>query len=179
MSATFMRLSALAIATAVASSFVAIAPAAAQKGAPSGGNACDKFRKGSDAWKRCVGHREEMSDNELYYAGYWLARVGKYTEALGYLTAAKVQDEKVLTYIGFATRKLGDHDRAMTFYARALALNPGYTVARAYLGEAHLGRGNVAAAKAELAEIETRAGTASLDYVELARQIAAFEQART
>ncbi len=180
MSATFMRLSALAIATAVASSFVAIAPASARPDAPSGGSACDKYRKGSDAWKRCVGqNRDEMSDNELYYAGYWLARVGKYSEALGYLNAAKVQDEKVLTYIGFATRKLGDHDRAMTFYARALALNPGYTVARAYLGEAHLGRGNVAAAKAELAEIETRAGTASLDYVELARQIAAFELART
>jgi tetratricopeptide (TPR) repeat protein len=158
------------------SAFAAIgfaAPAVAQKGAPSGGNKCDKFKKGSDAWKKCAnGLLEESSDQSLFYAGYWLAKTGQYAEALTYLNKAQVQDERILTYIGFATRKLGDHDTGMGFYARALAMNPNYTVARAYLGEAHLERGDAAKARAELAEIATRCGTTCVEYKELEAEIA-------
>jgi tetratricopeptide (TPR) repeat protein len=119
-----------------------------------------------------------LSDQELYYAGYWLGRTGQYAEAITYLSKAKVQDEKILTYIGFATRKLGDVTTALGFYDRALAMNPNYTVARAYLGEAYLGMGKVAAAKAELAEIATRCGTGCEEYAELAAEIAKYDAAR-
>jgi tetratricopeptide (TPR) repeat protein len=158
------------------SAFAAVgfaAPAAAQKGAPSGANKCDKYKKGSDAWKKCAnGLLEDTSDQSLFYAGYWLARTGQYAEALEYLNKAQVKDERILTYIGFATRKLGDQDTAMGFYARALTMNPNYTVARAYLGEAHLERGDVAKARDELSEIARRCGTTCGEYKELEAEIA-------
>ena len=83
-----------------------------------------------------------------------------------------MQDERILTYIGFATRKLGDHDTAMGFYARALAMNPNYTVARAYLGEAFLDKGETAKAREQLAEIATRCGTTCVEYRELEAEFA-------
>jgi tetratricopeptide (TPR) repeat protein len=133
---------------------------------------CSKLKKGSAEWKKCTGGlRDDMTDQEIYYSGYWLARTGQYAEALQFLNKAKVQDERILTYIGFATRKLGDHDTAMGFYGRALAMNPNYTVARAYLGEAFLAQGDVAKAKAELAEIATRCGKTCAEYRELQAEI--------
>ncbi len=146
--------------------------AAIAKGEPSQ-DKCAKFKKGSADWKKCAGQvKDDLSDQDLYYAGYWLARTGQYAEALGYLTKAKQHDERVLTYIGFATRKLGDVEGAMQFYDRALALNPNYTVARAYLGEAFLGKGDAAAAKRQLREIAVRCSTSCPDHVELEAAIA-------
>jgi tetratricopeptide (TPR) repeat protein len=149
------------------------APAAAQKGEPTPDSKCSKLKKGSDAWKKCTkGLIEETADQGLFYAGYWLARTGQYAEALTYLNRAQVKDERILTYIGFATRKLGDHETAMSLYARALDMNPNYTVARAYLGEAHLERGDMAKARSELAEIAVRCGKTCVEYTELAAEIA-------
>ena len=144
---------------------------AAAKGEPAQ-DKCAKFKKGSAEWKKCAGQvKDDLGDQDLYYAGYWLAKTGQYTEALGFLTKARVQDERVLTYIGFATRKLGDFDAAMGFYAKALAINPDYTVARAYLGEAYLGKGDIGQAKAQLGEIARRCGTTCPDHVELEGEI--------
>jgi tetratricopeptide (TPR) repeat protein len=146
---------------------------AQSKDAPKPAPSCDKFKKGSADWKRCTGSvRDDLTDEQLYYAGYWLARTEQYQEALAYLSQSKVQNERVLTYIGFATRKLGDHETAMGFYDRALALNANYTTARAYLGEAFLARGDVVAAQRQLTEIETRCGKACPEYAELAGAIA-------
>ncbi len=129
---------------------------------------CDKLKKNSPEWKKCTGGlRDDMTDQEIYYSGYWLARTGQYAEALQFLNKAKIQDERILTYIGFATRKLGDHDTAMGFYGRALTMNPNYTVARAYLGEALLDKGEIGKAKAELSEIANRCGTTCAEFVEL------------
>lgn len=140
-------------------------------------SACDSLEKGSGAWASCVGvARAGMPENELFYAGYWLAKSGKYEEALGYLALASKADERVETYIGYATRKLGNVDAALPHYARALEINPNYTVARAYLAEAHLSRGNADLAKAELREIGARCGATCAEYQDLERQITAFER---
>lgn len=137
---------------------------------------CDRFEKASARWSGCVGNaRAEMPSNEAFYAGYWLAKSGRYEEALHYLNEASASDERVLTYIGFATRKLGNVDGALSFYARALSLNPDYAVARAYLGDAYLTKGEPVKAKNELAEIGRRCGTSCAEYAELAAHIADFE----
>jgi tetratricopeptide (TPR) repeat protein len=140
---------------------------------------CDASPKGSAAWQACVGAaRAEMSDEELFYAGYWLAKSGRYAEALTYLNLARSKDARVLTYIGFATRKQGDVDKALPIYAAALQKDPNFVVARAYLGEAYLTKKQPARAKAELAEIANRCGTACAAYTDLARHIATYESAR-
>jgi tetratricopeptide (TPR) repeat protein len=140
---------------------------------------CDASPKGSAAWQACVGAaRAEMSDDELFYAGYWLAKSGRFSEALTYLNLARSKDARVLTYIGFATRKQGDVEKALPLYAAALAKDPNFVVARAYLGEAYLTKRDPARAKAELAEIASRCGTACPAYTDLARHIAVYEGAK-
>jgi Tfp pilus assembly protein PilF len=120
--------------------------------------------------KKCL--KDEATDSEIYHSGYWLARTGQYAAAIDMLNKSAVKDERVLTYIGFATRKLGDHDTAMDFYARALAMNPNYTVARAYMGEAFIAKGDIAKAKDQLAEIGTRCGVTCAEYNELKVELA-------
>lgn len=43
------------------------------------------------------------------------------------------------TYLGYANRKLGRHAQALDAYQRALALNPDYSYAIEYQGQAYLG----------------------------------------
>jgi tetratricopeptide (TPR) repeat protein len=124
----------------------------------------------------CKDNRGDVNDDELYYAGYWLARTGKYAEALTYLQRAKNQDDpRILNYTGYVTRKLGNVDAAMGFYAKALTINPDYVVAREYLGEAFLQKGDAAKAKEQLAEIAKRCGTTCSPYTELSSEIQKFE----
>jgi tetratricopeptide (TPR) repeat protein len=138
--------------------------------------ACDSIEKGTAGWTACVGAAKAgMPDTELFYAGYWLAKSGQYREALEYLGKAQHKDERILTYIGFATRKLGDVDGALPLYTKALSINPNYVVARAYMGEAFLTKGQPDKAKAELNEIEQRCGTACPAYVDLKGHIADYE----
>jgi tetratricopeptide (TPR) repeat protein len=136
------------------------------------GEPVDCSKKANRAKPECKKNREDLRDNELYYAGYWLARAGKYEQALTYLRAAKNPDDpRFLTYIGFATRKLGDADKAMGYYHRALSLDADYVIARAYLGEAFLDRGELSKAVEQLGEIEKRCGTTCVEYQELSAQI--------
>jgi len=63
--------------------------------------------------------------------------------------------------------------RASTIYHRALALDPSYTKARQYLGEAYLLKDDVAKAKEQLTEIADRCGGPCDDYELLVKAIAA------
>lgn len=139
---------------------------------------CDSVARGTADWSACIGAAAaKMPSAELFYAGYWLAKSGSYAEALRYLNLADKNDERVLTYIGYATRKLGDVDAALPIYARALEINPNFSVARAYLGEAFLSKNQPDRARAELAEIGTRCGTACVEYADLAAHIGAYDAA--
>lgn len=156
-----------------------MASSAHAKGIAPTSASCDAHAKSSPAWQACIANaRTTASDKELFYAGYWLAKSGRYSEALAYLNNAQVKDARVLTYIGYATRKLGRVDDAMDYYAQALDLNPDYTVARSYLGEAHLVRGERVKAGHELNEIANRCGTSCAEYKDLALAIARFDAKR-
>lgn len=148
----------------------ALGPAAAGKDVGPDG-ACDAA-KGSPAWVACASEQARLSDSELFYAGYWMAQLGRYDEAIAFLGRARSPDARTLTYLGFATRKSGDVGGALRYYREALALAPDYVVARAYLGEAHIAQGDLASARAELAEIARRCGATCAAYDELARHIA-------
>ena len=117
----------------------------------------------------------QLNDDQIYQAGYWLAQSGKYDEALAQFQKAKNQDDpRILNYIGYTTRKLGRVAEAMTYYQKALKINPNYTVARAYLGEAFLEQGKVDLAKEQLAEIEKRCGNSCVEFTTLSGQISSF-----
>ncbi len=109
--------------------------------------------------------------DELFFAAYGLARAGQYAAALDILKVADQSDPRVLNYQGFATRKLGHVDAALPLYRRALDIDPDYVLARAYMGEAYLQKGQPDEARGQLAEIERRCGRACAEYVDLAMQI--------
>jgi tetratricopeptide (TPR) repeat protein len=159
----------------LAAGALVIAPGAAlaQKGEPAPKPKIDCSKKANQGKAACQNKNQELSDDEIFFAGYWLARKGEFTLALHYLNQARNKDDaRVLTYIGYATRKLGNVDAAMGYYARALEIDANYTVARAYLGEAHLQRGERQKATDQLAEISARCGTTCEEYKELATALA-------
>lgn len=140
--------------------------------------ACNSISKGTAAWRACIGPVAQLSDADLFYAGYWMARLGRYDTAIAYLSAARAPDARTLTYLGFATRKGGNVKGAFPYYEKALRLDPDYVVARAYLGEAYLSVGDMRSARNELAQIARRCGANCAAYDELARQIARSEAVR-
>lgn len=140
---------------------------------------CPRGESYSCSRKRCQKRRRgELSDDALYLEAVSLIEAEHYRAALDLLWAIERRDvPKVLNYIGFSTRKLGDVDEGIRYYKKALALDPDYTVAREYLGEGYLQKGDLAKAKQELAEIEARCGKTCHEYEELAEAIAKFEAA--
>ena len=129
--------------------------------------------------KKAACKPHHVSDDAIINGAYWLAHAGKHAEALALLgTVSDRENPRALNAMGFATRKLGDVDRALPYYARALALEPDYVQAREYLGEAFLAKGDVVHAREQLDEIAWRAGTGSVSFANLRREIAAYEAQR-
>lgn len=137
---------------------------------------CDQFEKSAAAWRHCAENMPASAgpaaaDAQHFYAGYWLAKNGRFQEALDHLQKTIVKNARVLTYLGFATRKLGNLDEAFAYYAEALRKDPDNLIARSYLGEAHLARDDLSAAERELEKIEAGCGRACDAYAELAEHI--------
>lgn len=123
--------------------------------------------------KKCVPpSRGAVDDDSLYEAGRALAMDGRYDDAIKILTlVADKTDPRVLNYLGYSHRKAGRVIVGLGYYQEALHNNPDYTLAREYMGEAYLQIGDVASAKAQLAEIEKRRGKDSREYKLLVKQI--------
>lgn len=163
-------------AAVVACALVAsVLPSVAAKDLGPADATCDSYAKASAAWRTCAAAVAlEGTDAQLFYAGYWLAKNGHYSEALQTLARVASDDSATLTYRGFATRKLGRIDEALELYAAALRLDPANAVTRSYLGEAYLTLGRIEDARAELLRIDDICGSACGAYRELA---AAFAEA--
>ncbi len=87
-----------------------------------------------------------------------LINIGQYDDALVQLRDAQSvfgPHPDVLTYIGFANRKAGNYDQAIRFYSAALELQPEHVGANEYLGEYYVELGDMDAAYAQLAKLET------------------------
>lgn len=128
--------------------------------------------------QRCViPKRRQLDDNSIYDAGRELALAGRYGEAIAVLSlASEKSDPRILNYLGYSHRMQGRVLVGLGYYEEALRVNPDYTLAREYLGEAHLQLGDVKAAREQLTEIEKRCGKECKEYVELADRIAAFDR---
>jgi tetratricopeptide (TPR) repeat protein len=126
--------------------------------------------------KACIdGHSASLTDQDFYDEARALAEEGRYAPALAVLARIKKQEQaRVLNMIGYSTRKLGDLDKGLEYYHRALALDPGYLHAREYLGEGYLQKGDVANAKEQLMEIADRCGTSCEEYAKLETAIVAY-----
>src|SRR6201993_127370 len=65
--------------------------------------------------------------------------------------AEDTQQADVYNLLGFALRKTGDFKTSLTYYTKALELQPGHKAAREYLGELYVETGNIEKAKEQLA----------------------------
>jgi tetratricopeptide (TPR) repeat protein len=120
------------------------------------------------------GDSASLSDEDLYLAAGDLVLAARYADALPLLFRIMDRNNpQVLNLIGYSTRKLGDVDKGIDYYHQALAIDPNYTKARQYLGEAYLLKGDVAKAKEQLMEIADRCGGPCDDYELLVKAIAA------
>ena len=111
-----------------------------------------------------------------YVAAVSLINEHRYEAAIAKLDAAlwaAGPHPDVLTYLGFANRKLKRYDAAEAYYREALAIAPAHRGALEYYGELKLERGDVAGAKAHLAKLETICGFGCHEVDELRRWIAA------
>ncbi|MEY1556543.1 tetratricopeptide repeat protein [Yoonia sp. R2331] len=105
-----------------------------------------------------------------------LSHEGRYADALAVLALMPDQnDPLVLTYYGFATRKAGDLDAGLAFYAQALAVDPGNLLARSYRGQAYVHQGRMDLALADLTEIRMLGGRGTWAEASLASAIATGE----
>jgi tetratricopeptide (TPR) repeat protein len=179
------RLVALTLGASLSAAIIVAGTFAFAAGTTSGGSSgtnttparCSQFVVNSTAWKKCKkAGRRAMNNEELYDTGYQLAKAGSYDEAIEYLAAVTDhKDVRVLTMIGYATRKLGKIDEGMVFYAKALELDPNAVNTREYLGEAYLQKKDLDSAKAQLVEIANRCGTTCEPYTELNEAIGKFQ----
>lgn len=83
---------------------------------------------------------------------------------------------EVQNRLGFAYRSTGRLDDAFAHYREALRLAPGHLGAHEYIGEAYLLRGDVAAARRHLDQLEKLCGKTCDEYRDLASAIAARAQ---
>ena len=92
-----------------------------------------------------------------YLQAAGLINEGRYEDALWSLRAAGVAlgpHPDVLTYQGFANRKLSNYDVAISYYSAALKLDPEHRGANEYLGEYYVETGQLAKANAQLVKLE-------------------------
>lgn len=107
-----------------------------------------------------------------------LINLERYDEAIAQLQDAHRvygPHPDVLTYLGFAYRKSGDLDRAVAYYDAALTVAPDHLNANEYLGEYYVERGNMPAAKAQLAKLENLCAFGCVQIDELTQWINAVE----
>ena len=110
------------------------------------------------------------SADDSYVAAVSLINEKRYGEAISLLdgalwTAGPHPD--ILTYLGFAHRKLHQYDLAKTYYEDALAIAPNHLGALEYYGELKLELGNVKGAKDHLARLDNLCGFGCYEAEEL------------
>ncbi|RMD88624.1 MAG: tetratricopeptide repeat protein [Alphaproteobacteria bacterium] len=113
--------------------------------------------------KTCKKPREQGSvdDDILYRAVRELAYAGRHESSLMLIAAMSEEaqnSDRVLTYLGFNYRKLGNVDLGLHYYRKALAINPDNILVRSYLGQYYAETGAIELARAQLSEIRRRGG---------------------
>lgn len=166
----------LIVATALALSLPVTAFAAMDETAPPKQPKCDSGFVYDKNSKKCVSSNGRTFDFEtLYQEVRSLSYDGRYTDAQDLLAMMPADDDRVLTYMGFTNRKMGNTEAAMEYYARALDRNPSNVMARSYMGQGFVDDGNVTAAIEQLREIRAHGGTGTWAEATLRTAIATGE----
>lgn len=113
--------------------------------------------------------------DSAYVQAVSLINQHRYQEALASLADAQKAfgpHPDVLTYVGYTYRKMGELDRAETYYRQALAIAPTHRGATEYYGELKVERGDLAGARKMLAELDRQCAFGCAEAETLRRWIA-------
>ncbi len=114
--------------------------------------------------------------DSAYLDAVSLINQGQYEAAISSLDASRSSfgpHPDILTYLGFANRKLGRFAEAERFYRSALAVAPHHRGATEYYGELMVERGDLKGARAMLARLEAQCRFGCAESEELRLWIAA------
>jgi tetratricopeptide (TPR) repeat protein len=114
--------------------------------------------------------------DHAYLEAVGLINEHRYAQAITSLERAKAAfgaHPDILTYLGFANRKLHRYDVAESYYRQALAAEPKHKGATEYYGELLVERGNLTGARAMLARLDTMCTFGCAEADELRQWIAA------
>jgi tetratricopeptide (TPR) repeat protein len=114
--------------------------------------------------------------DHAYLDAVGLINEGKYEQAIVSLDRAKASfgaHPDILTYLGFANRKLHRYATAESYYRQGLAAAPRHKGATEYYGELMVERGDMAGAKAMLAKLDNWCTFGCAEADELRRWIEA------
>jgi tetratricopeptide (TPR) repeat protein len=118
--------------------------------------------------------RSAAGGDQAYLEAVSLINDHRYEQAIASLEKAKAAfgpHPDILTYLGFANRKLGRYEIAEHYYRAALAAAPGHRAATEYYGELMVERGDKAGARKMLASLETSCTFGCAEADELHRWI--------
>ena len=104
---------------------------------------------------------DEPAQPDLYQQAEELIDDEDYAEAIPLLQQSiqeKGEYADALNPLGYANRKLGDKAKAMTYYTKALNLEPNHLGANGYLGELYLEMNDLPKAEERLAVLKTACG---------------------
>ncbi|MEO8000786.1 MAG: tetratricopeptide repeat protein [Arenimonas sp.] len=116
------------------------------------------------------------SGDHAYFDAVALINEGHYQEAIVQLNISSQvfgPHPDILTYLGFANRKLGRLDVAEDYYRQALTASPGHLGATEYYGELMVQRGDLMGARRMLTKLENSCGFGCAQADELRRWIIA------
>jgi tetratricopeptide (TPR) repeat protein len=124
--------------------------------------------------KACVDPEEQtLNNDQRYLAVRELAHAGRTADAMRVLAAmTEGETDRVLTYVGFLNRQMGNWEAGLAAYDRALALNPDNVLARSYYGQALVMMNEMQLASLQLDEIRARGGLGTWAETALADAIA-------
>lgn len=116
------------------------------------------------------------SGDRAYLDAVVLINEGRYLDAITQLNRSSQAfgpHPDILTYLGFANRKLGNFDVAEDYYRQALAAAPDHLGATEYYGELMVQRGDMVGAQRMLTKLENACGFGCAQADELRRWIVA------
>lgn len=154
--------------------------AGANANAPQNSPLALKCKKGKVAKKNKAGklvcvdlEGSDLPDGDLYHQGWVLAKAGEFDWAIQVLSAVKNQNQAdVQTMLGYSNRKSGKTDLGLSYYYKALSLNPNYAPAHEYLGEGYVSLHLMDSAKKQLEELQRICGgTSCEEYKDLSEAI--------
>jgi len=112
--------------------------------------------------------------DQAYLEAVGLINEHRYEDAIASLNRAERvfgPHPDILTYLGFANRKLKRYDLAEAYYRQALSVAPNHRGATEYYGELMVERGNLTGARAKLARLDSLCTFGCYEAEELRRWI--------